>query len=83
MSSTPLKPFTPPAILSNLSINISSSTLVSSFFYLVLLYWIIYTVVAVYHWFVHSHNASIALPAVALHLFVSIVLIGYIVTGLI
>lgn len=83
MSSTPLKPFTPPAILSNLSINISSSTLVSGFFYLVLLYWIIYTVVAVYHWFVHSHNASIALPAVALHLFVSIVLIGYIVTGLI
>ncbi len=83
MSSEPLQPFTPPAFLSNLSINLSSSVFVSSFFYLVLLYWIMYTIVAVYHWLVHSHNASIALPAIAAHLFVSIVLIGYIVSGLV
>ena len=83
MLSTPLEPFKPPAFLSDLSINFSADTIVSGIFYLVLFYWAIYTAVAVYHWFVHSHNASIAVPAVALHLFVSMVLIGYIVTGLV
>jgi len=52
-------------------------------FDLVVVYWLIYTLIAVYHWLTYSHNANIAAPAIVLHIFVSLVLMGYAISGLI
>ena len=84
MTDVPLRPFAPPASLPfNLSGAVTAETLVTWFFCFALLYWIVYTLVAVYHWFKYAHSPSVAVPTVALHLFVSLLLIGYAVSGLI
>lgn len=61
---------------------LSSTALALTFFYFAIAYWVAYTIVAVYHWITYSHHPAVATPAIALHLFISLVLIGYAVTGL-
>lgn len=61
---------------------LSAGTLALVFFYLAIAYWVAYTIVAVYHWITYSHHPAVATPAIALHLFISLVLIGYAVTGI-
>ena len=46
--------------------------------YLVIVFWLIYTVVAIYHWLKYSHASWIAWPAIAVHLVVSLALMSYI-----
>jgi len=82
MLDQPLQPFSPPtALLSHLSTSISQGTVAWWFFLFVLVFWAIYTLVAIYHWLKYSHASAIAIPAIAVHLFVSFVLISYALSG--
>lgn len=45
--------------------------------YLVFAFWAIYTLVAIYHWMRYSHAALIAIPAMLVHVAVSIALMSY------
>lgn len=85
MADEPLKPFVPPSeVLANLHIpylSISGGTAIQWVLYAVFAFWAIYTLIAVYHWIRYSHAALIATPAIALHLFVSLNLITYALSG--
>ena len=50
-------------------------------FYLAVVIWILYTLIAIYHWVKYSHAAKIAIPSIALHLFVSFLLVSFALTG--
>ena len=43
--------------------------------------WLIYTVVAAYHWLRYSHRSSIAIPALIIHVIVSAALALYAISG--
>lgn len=61
---------------------ISLSTVFSVVFALIFIFWLIYSLVVIYHWIRHAPDSWIAVPAVALHLFVSGILIFYATSGL-
>jgi len=75
MSAQPLQLFDFP-------ITIDPHTVIVTFFLLVVLYWVIYTIVAIYHWLSYSHRSAIIFPAIGVHLIVSFLLVGYAITGL-
>jgi hypothetical protein len=78
----PLQPFSPPAELAAfIPGGISAGTLMIWVLGVVFVFWAIYTLVAIYHWLQYSHGSLLALPAIALHLFVSISLMIYTLTG--
>lgn len=54
----------------------------SVLFAIIFIWWLIYTLVAIYHWMRHGQDSWVAVPAVALHLFVSGWLIFYATSGL-
>lgn len=84
MPNEPLQPFAPPTgVAENLHriMGITPTEIVWWILYAVCFYWVIYTLVAVYHWFRYSHASWLTLPAVALHLLVSYTLIVYALTG--
>lgn len=78
-----LQPFAPPKALFDYLPGgfVSSGLIVEWFLYAVFAFWIIYTLVAVYHWLKYSHDSWIAFPAMAVHFVVSIVLISYALSG--
>lgn len=78
MPDTPLQPFSPPASLAEYFSYINSSGAASWIFYAVFFFWAVYTAIAVYHWIKYSHASLIAVPAIALHVFVSASLFLYI-----
>ncbi len=43
--------------------------------------WVVYTVVAAYHWLRYSHRSSIAIPALITHVVVSLALALFAVSG--
>ncbi len=49
--------------------------------YIVFAFWAIYSLVAIYHWLKYSHASWLAFPAIAVHLFVSIALMSYGLSG--
>ena len=67
MPSEPLTPFTGLPF----GLAISTGTTVGWLFLFALIFWAIYTLVAVYHWIKFSHAASVAYPAIVIHLVVS------------
>lgn len=50
-------------------------------FFLTFAIWLTFTVIAAYHWFRYGHRSWLAVPAIAVHLFISAVLILYMATG--
>ncbi len=85
MPDQPLQPFAPPTgtfealhLPSNL---VTAEKVVWGILYTVCFYWMVYTIVASYHWFRYSHASWLAIPAIALHLVVSYTLIVYALTG--
>lgn len=58
------------------------STVFSVVFALIFLWWLIFTLISIYHWLRHAQDSWIAVPAVALHLFVSGWLIFYATSAL-
>jgi hypothetical protein len=81
MLDQPLQSFSPPSFLSFLPNNFSSGVFTTWALYAILAFWIIYTLVAVYHWLKYSHSSWVAFPAIAIHLFVSLALISYALFG--
>lgn len=84
MPDQPLQPFAPPTALFNqlhLSANISSGDVMMWVLYAVFAFWALYTLIAIYHWLKYSHASWVAFPAIALHLFVSIALMSYALSG--
>lgn len=84
MPSTPLQPFAPPTLLLPFlnAHMLSTGALLAWTLFAVFFFWCVYTLVAVYHWFKYSHASTVALPAIALHLFVSLVLAVYALSGI-
>lgn len=80
MTDAPLRPFAPPA---GLSIAVPAGALLDWILFAVFLFWCVYTLVAVYHWFKYSHAGAVALPAIIVHIAVSSVLLGLAVSGLV
>ncbi len=62
--------------------NVTSESVISVLFTLIFIWWLIYTMVAVYHWFRYGRSSWIAVPAVALHLAVSGGIFIYMTSGL-
>lgn len=84
MSTQPLRPFAPPPdLIQYLPNGVTPHLLVSILFYFVIIYWLVYTAVAIYHWFVYAHNPALASSAVVVHGVVSLACIGLIVSGLV
>jgi membrane protein YdbS with pleckstrin-like domain len=61
---------------------ISLTTVFSVLFALIFLFWLVYTLIVIYHWMRHAPDSWISVPAVAVHLFVSGWLIFYATSGL-
>ena len=86
MLDQPLKPFAPPSVLLtrlHFSGVLSSGAVVMGILAVVLVFWALYTLVAVYHWLKYSHASWVAFPAIAVHLFMSFAFIMYALPGII
>jgi len=84
MPTEPLKPFSPPTALLqhfNLPSTISIGVLVTWGLYFVFAIWVLYTLVAIYHWLRYSHASWVAFPAIGIHLFLSFALMSYTLSG--
>jgi hypothetical protein len=82
MSEQPLQPFHPPTSFTAFFPAGASLSLVSKILLgLVFIFWAVYTIVAIYHWFKYSHASLVAIPAIAAHLCVSFALIALTLTG--
>ena len=82
LDNQPLQPFAPPAdFFKHLPNDFSTDTIVVWILLIIFAFWAIYTIIAIYHWLKYSHSSWVAVPAIALHLFVSFVLIGYTLYG--
>lgn len=85
MPDQPLRAFAPPSgpLFDQLHLSgaAAPSAALQWILFAVFICWLIYTIVAVYHWIRYSHASLVALPAIAVHLFVSLVLFGYAVSG--
>lgn len=82
MPDTPLQPFAPPTSLVHyFPTGFSSGAALGWLLFAVFVFWAIYTIVATYHWLKYSHGSLIAFPAIAVHLFVSLALISYALSG--
>jgi hypothetical protein len=82
MLDQPLVPFAPPtALLSYLKSGFITGNVLIWILCGVYVFWAVYTVVTIYHWKKYSHASTIAFPAIAFHLFVSISLMIYAVSN--
>lgn len=60
---------------------VSASGLAQWLLCIVFVFWAFYTLVAVYHWFKYSHASRVALPAIILHVAISLTLMAYAFSG--
>ncbi|MDD2657130.1 MAG: hypothetical protein PHD04_00495 [Candidatus Pacebacteria bacterium] len=84
MPDQPLQPFAPPTALFKqfaLSGAPSSGVLVEWTLLIIFAFWAIYTLIAIYHWLKYSHASWVAVPAIAVHLFISFALMSYALSG--
>jgi hypothetical protein len=83
MPTQPLQPFSPPQALPFLNSSILSlRTLLLFFLLFTIVYWIVETIISIYHWWVYAHSPKVAVPSISLHLGVSFVLLVYTLSGL-
>jgi hypothetical protein len=81
MTDEPLAPFQPPDFSALIPAGISYAEIIVWALYAVFAFWAIYSLVAVYHWLKYSHASWLAFPAIAVHIFVSLVLMSYGLSG--
>lgn len=65
----------------NFSGTFSESAIVISILCTILAFWAMYTLIAIYHWIKYSHASWVALPAIAIHLFISLAIMSYALYG--
>lgn len=86
MTEAPLRPFAPPSgpFFDHLSFNgsVSTNAALTWTLFAISICWMVYTLVAVYHWIKYSHASYVAIPAIVVHLVISLILIGLAVSGL-
>lgn len=78
MRTTSLTPFSPPSFL---AYGQSSSTVLLLLLSVVIFFWLIYTLVAIYHWMKYSHASWVSFPAIVAHFVVSFLLASYAFSG--
>lgn len=61
---------------------LDAGSVVAVVFALLFIWWFIYTLVAAYHWLRYGRETWVAVPALALHLFVSGWLLFFMTSGL-
>jgi hypothetical protein len=81
MSETALNPFPTPDFSMIVPAGISAADTMIWMLYLVFAFWAIYSLVALYHWLKYSHASWLAFPAIAVHVFVSLALMSYGLSG--
>lgn len=81
MTDQPLQAFALPAGFGTAGIDLSSGLAIEIMLGIVFGFWLIYTLVAIYHWMKYSHSSLIAFPVIFLHLVVSVALMSYGLTG--
>lgn len=78
----PLNPF-PPSPYVTTPASIPFGSIFTGLFFIILFVWLIYTLVVAYHWFRYGHRSWFAIPAMAMHLFVSGFCIAFALSGLV
>lgn len=84
MLDQPLQPFSPPtAFLDKMNLpGFLPAELFSRWLLVaVCAFWALYTIVGIYHWMKYSHGSWVAVPAIVVHIGVSLLLIIYTLTG--
>lgn len=83
MPDQPLQPFAPPtAVLSHLPVGIiTPGAAVMWILFAVFAIWAVYTLIIIYHWLKYSHASAVALPSIGIHLFISVALMAYALSG--
>ena len=82
MNEQPLQPFPSPSeVFSHFPVAVSTGAVVEWVLLGILVLWVLYTLVAVYHWLKYSHGSAMMYPAIGIHLGVSIILMGFAFTG--
>jgi hypothetical protein len=76
----PLNPF--PSIPGSISTSINTTAFIPVVFLIAFVLWLLYSCVAAYHWFRYGHRSWLAVPAIAVHIFVSSFLMLYMMSGL-
>lgn len=69
--------------LTSLFGNLEASKVVSLLFLFLFVVWLVYTLIASYHWLRYGHRSVIAIPALTIHVFVSLALAGFAASGLV
>ena len=77
----PLSPVSSPFVLFG-KLGITGHSVALVLFSVVLLFWVIYTLVVIYHWVRYSHASRVATPAIALYLVGSCVFMLLALSGL-
>lgn len=62
-------------------VTLDPSRVLTILFFFIFVLWAVYSIVAAYHWFKYSHRSWVAVPAVALYVCISGLLILYIATS--
>ncbi|MBU2159166.1 hypothetical protein KKD81_00690 [Patescibacteria group bacterium] len=73
----PIEPLTLPPFLSQ----VDPSKVVSIFFVVLFIIWVLYTLITSYHWLRYGHRSSVAIPALITHVLVSGFLALYAISG--
>jgi len=60
----------------------SAESVISIIFTLLFIWWLIYTIVAAYHWFRFGRSSWVAVPAIAAHLVISGVIFVFMTVNL-
>ncbi len=63
-------------------LNVNAEAIAHGLFYIVVTLAIIYTVIAAYHWLRYGYRSVLTIPALAVHIAVSLALVGYASSGL-
>ncbi len=72
----------PATLLAHLPIGtIPAGLTLEYFLYAVFGLWAFYSIVIIYHWLKYSHDSRVAFPAIAVHIFLSITLMAYALSG--
>ncbi len=72
----------PTEVFGPLLSQLNSAATISVIAWILFVIWLIYTIVASYHLLRYGHSTSVAVPAIITHVFVSVVLALFVVSGI-
>jgi len=63
-------------------LSINTEAIAHGFFYIVIVLALLYTLIAAYHWLRYGYRSVLTIPALAVHIGVSLALVGFASSGL-